>query len=226
MRAWVQTPEDVLRRAAWTVRPEAAQAALARLAACIVLFGCLYGAAMGAYRGINGHPGWLLQMAYSAVKVPLLLSGAFVITLPTFFVLGTLLGLRSGFARALRALVAAQAGLAIALASLAPLTLLFYASTTSYQHALLFNGVMFAAGALAGQQLFRAHLRPLVARNRAWRRLLLAWGFAYALVAIQLAWLLRPFIGGAGREVQFLRPDAWDNAYVKVWELVWAGLGL
>lgn len=51
--------------------------------------------------------------------------------------------------------------------------------------------------------------------------LLRCWGAVYALVAIQLAWLLRPFVGSVGKEVEFLRAEAWDNAYVRVATLVW-----
>ncbi len=217
--------EDVLRRAEWTTRADWALAALPRLWGCVIGFGCLYGAAMGAYRGVNGQPEWLLQMAYSAIKAPLLLSGSFVLTLPAFFVFSSLFGLREDFGRAARALVAAQAGLAIALASLAPLTLLIYASTPSYDLARLSSGLMFLIASLAGQSLLRSHARPLIARNPRHRWLLVAWGVTYAFVAIQLAWLLRPFFGAAGMRVTFLRQEAWDNAYVELLRILWRALG-
>lgn len=218
---WFRTADDVLRRAAWTVRADAPLSTLPRLLACVVLFGGLYGAAMGIYRGLNGQPGWLLQMSYSSIKTPLLITGSFVVSLPTFFVLSTLLGLRQDFGRSVRALVAAQAGMAITLAALAPLTLLFYASSGDYQEALLFNGVMFAIASFAGQVVLRSHFRPLIRRNPRHRRLLLAWGVAYVFVATQLAWLLRPFIGSSALSVTFFRPEAWDNAYIVVLRLIW-----
>lgn len=221
MPALLRTADDVLRRAGWTVRPDVPWAAIVRLLACVVLFASLYGAAMGLFRGMSGQSAWALQMLYSAIKTPLLLIGSFLVSLPSYFVLSTLFGLRGEFDRALRALVAAQAGLAISLASLAPLTVLCYASTTNYQRAVLFNGAMFAVAAMAGQWLVRAHFRPLIARNPRHRPLLFVWGFVYALVAIQLAWLLRPFFGSPGLELTFLRPEAWDNAYVVVGRLVW-----
>jgi hypothetical protein len=192
---------------------------------CLVAFAMAYGAVMGAFRGLVGRDQWLLQIAYSAIKAPLLLTGSFIIGLPSFFVLSTLLGLRRDFAESVRALVAAQAGLAIVLASLGPLTLLWYASSTNYQQALLFNGVMFAAATLAAQYLLRLYYRPLVQRDPRHRRLLLCWAFIYMLVAIQLAWLLRPFIGSPQVDVQFLRPEAWDNAYVIVGRLILRTLG-
>lgn len=224
MQTILRTADDILRQAEWTLARAASPRTLARLVVCVVLFAFVYGAAMGTFRGVNGQSQWAVQMLYSAVKAPVLLLGAFVVSLPSFFVLATLFGLRQDFALAVRAMISAQAGLAIALASLAPLTLLFYASSSDYQQALVFNGLMFLLASLAGQYLLRRHFRPLIARNARHRQLLLVWGFAYAFVAIQLAWLLRPFIGSRGHEVTFLRPEAWDNAYVVVARLVWQAL--
>jgi hypothetical protein len=197
---------------------------LLRLFEYLVLFGLFYGAVMGSFRALASQPQWAWQMLYSAVKVPLLLSATFVISLPSFFVLNSLLGLRRDFAKAVRALVAAQAGLAIILASLAPLTLLWYASSSAYNEALLFNGAMFAVASFSAQWLVRGYYRPLVARNPRHRWLLWGWLFIYALVAIQMAWLLRPFVGSPTHEVEFFRPNAWDNAYVIIARLMWRTL--
>ena len=40
-------------------------------------------------------------------------------------------------------------------------------------------------------------------------------------VAVQLAWVLRPFIGAPRMRVRFLRADAWGNAYVEVVETLY-----
>ncbi len=219
MHGWMTTADDVLRRAAWTTLP-ASRRGLAHLVGCLLLFSLFYGATMGTFRVLSGQPQWLLQIAYSALKVPLLLLATFAISLPSFFVLNTLLGLRRDFEQALRAVVATQAGLAVILASLAPLTMLWYASSAVYSQALLFNGAMFALASVSAQWLLRQYYRPLVARNRRHRWILWGWLVVYTLVAIQMAWLLRPFIGAPTMEVEFLRPEAWDNAYVKVLELI------
>jgi hypothetical protein len=191
---------------------------------CVVAFGGLYGAAMGLYRATNALPQWEVQLVYSAIKAPLLILGSFAVSLPTFFVLSTLLGLRQDFGRATQALVGAQAAVAVTLASLAPLTVLFYASSQDYRSALLFNGVAFAVASVTGQFVLRRRLGPLIARDKRHRLLMRWWAIAYVFVAIQLAWLLRPFIGSTALEVQFLRPEAWDNAYVVVARLVWRAL--
>jgi len=220
------TADGVLRRAAWTTRSAAARAALPRLAGCLLAFALAYGALMGAYRGLNGYDQWAKQIIYSAVKVPLLLGASFALSLPSFVVISSLLGLRRDLAESLRAIVAAQAGLAVVLASLGPLTMLWYASSPDYHSALRFNGAMFLVASLAAQYLLRGYYRPLIRRNARHRQMLASWGFIYVLVAIQLAWLLRPFIGAPQRDVQFFRPDAWDNAYVYVGRLILQAFGL
>ncbi|MEX0643003.1 MAG: hypothetical protein WD468_09905 [Pirellulales bacterium] len=224
MRAWLTSADGVLRQAPWVVHEFGERRTLLRLLTFLVLFGLLYGAVMGSFRVIASQPQWGRQMVYSAVKVPLLLSASFVISLPSFFVLNSLLGLRSDFSKAVRALVAAQAGLAIILASLAPLTLLWYASSSAYNEALLFNGAMFAVASFSAQWLVRGYYRPLVAQNPRHRWLLWGWLVVYTLVAIQMAWLLRPFVGSPTHDVVFFRPNAWDNAYVIVSRIVWQTL--
>ena len=72
----------------------------------LLIAGATYGAAMGTFGGIT--PARLIQMTYSAAKVPLLLGATFSLSLPAFFVLNTLLGLRPDFPRALAALAGAQ----------------------------------------------------------------------------------------------------------------------
>jgi len=224
MSAWFAAADDVLRQAPWVTRQFGSRPAILRLASQLLLFGLFYGAVMGSFRALADEPQWLLQMVYSAVKVPLLLMATFVISLPSFYVLNSLFGLGRDFVPAVRSLIAAQCGLAIVLASLAPLTLLWYASSPHYQYALVFNGAMFAVASFAAQWLVRGYYRPLIAASRRHAWLLWCWLGAYTAVAIQMAWLLRPFIGSPGRPVQFLRDDPWDNAYEVVARLVWRTL--
>jgi hypothetical protein len=177
---------------------------------------------MGTFGGWRG--GRALQVAYSALKVPLLLLATFLLALPSFFVFNTLAGLRGDFAEALRALAATQAGVAIALASLAPFTVLWYLSCPDYNSAILFNGLMFAVASVAGQLLLRTSYRPLIERDPRHRWLLRSWLVVYAFVGIQMGWMLRPFVGSPGAPVQFFRDDTWGNAYVivagKLWDVL------
>ncbi len=196
---------------------------LLQLGGLIVLFGMTYGALMGTFTGVFGRQ-WL-QILYSAVKVPLLLGGTFIIALPSFFVINTLFGLREDFAAALKALAATQAGLTLILASLAPFTVLWYASCSDYHAAILFNAAMFGIASVSSQWLLRRLYRPLILKRPRHRSLLLVWLGIYAFVGIQMAWVLRPFIGNPGQPTHFFRQQAWGNAYVRLASMIWRVLG-
>ena len=162
----------------------------------------------------------LKQVFYSAVKVPLLLFLTFAISLPSFYVINMLLGLGQDFRLAVRALVATQAGIAIVLASFSPYTLFWYATSSRYDSAIFVNAVMFGCASFAGQWLMRRNYRILIERNPMHRYLLWAWILVYALVGIQMGWILRPFIGALNSETVFIRVEEWTNAYVVVFELI------
>jgi hypothetical protein len=207
-------PRAVASRLLSALHGRTSEVAVPTLLLSLVLFGLFYGAAMGAFTGLwEGQP---LQLLYSALKVPILLGVSFLVALPSFFVLNTLLGVRGDFVESLRAVAGAQATLTIILASLAPITLWFYASTTSYDLAVLWNGLMFLIAAAGAQIALRRSYRPLIARNRRHRLLMWTWAILFAFVAIQAAWVLRPFIGKPGAPVQFFRETMWGNAYVEI----------
>lgn len=180
----------------------------------ILLFGGLFGAAMGTYGDVRP-----LQMLYSGIKVPLLLLLSFALTFPSFYVFNALLGMRKDFASSLRAVMATQVGMTIFLASLAPFTLFWYVSCSSYPAAKIFNIAIFAVAACYGWTLLRRFYRDLIARNRLHGFLVQVWIIQFAFVAIQLTWVLRPFIGNPGSQTQFLREDAWGNAYVAITQM-------
>jgi hypothetical protein len=203
---------------------------------CVAFFGGLYGAVMGAYSlsagalgefGI-GRAGW--PIVFGALKVPILLGLSAALSLPPFFVLYTLCGLRDDFALVARALLATQVALSAILASLAPFTLLLYASlaptNANYAAAVLWNLAMFALASTGAQLVLKFHLRPLLAREPRHRSLLRGWVIIYGFIGVQLAYILRPFIGDPNNAVGFLRADAFSNAYIALWGLVQRALGV
>jgi hypothetical protein len=215
--------DSLLRAKPWAVEDGYTARKLAWLGLMVAAFGITYGAVMGSFGGVLGER--FLQVVYSAVKVPLLLLGTFVLSLPSFFVVNTLFGLRSDFSHSLRALLATQAGLTIILASFAPFTILWYVSSSNYRGAVLFNTLMFGCASVVAQWLLRRFYEPLIKRNPQHRLLLRAWLVIYAFVGIQMAWVLRPFIGYPDAPTQFFRQDAWGNAYVRLADILWTFLG-
>jgi hypothetical protein len=178
------------------------------LVTCVLVFGLIYGAAMGTFGGVRPA-----QVLFSALKVPLLLLVTGGIGLPSIFVLYSLAGLREDFSQVLRGLLATQAAQATVLAALAPFTLLWYASCADYRLAILFNVLMFTVATISTQHVLRRHCHDLIARNARHRTLLWAWLALYVFIGIQLGWMLRPFVGDPTRATTFLRPDSLTNAY-------------
>ena len=189
------------------------------LALLIVCFGMLYGGIMGTYGGIGGQRMW--QVVYSAAKVPFLLIATFGLSLPSFLVINTLLGLRGDFGRVIRALMATQAGLTVILSALAPFTAFWYVSGSDYHPAILFNGVMFAIASFSAQWMLRRDYLPLIRKDPKHRWMLRVWIIIYVFVGIQMGWILRPFIGDPRAPVQFFRENSWSNAYEVVIQMVW-----
>jgi hypothetical protein len=213
----------ILRGEAGT-RDELAGLPLPLLLGLIFACGATYGAAMGSYSAI-GNPR-LLQSVYSAVKVPLLIVATFCLSLPSFFVLNTVLGLREDFRFALRVLLSSQAGQMAILASLTPYIILWNASSSVHEATILFNGLMFAVSTIGGQIILRRAYRALVARDGRHRILLRVWLVTYAFVGIQLGWTLRPFVGDPRAATAFLRADSLTNAYIALIEITRRALHL
>ena len=214
--------DDILRRRPWIAQSAPAGSDRLWLGACVFLFGMLYGAVMGSFGGVGVDRLW--QVAFSAIKVPLLLLVTFLIGLPK------LLCPQHAFRAAPRlcggttALVAAQAGLAIVLASLAPFTLVWYASSGDYPAAILFNALMFTVASFSAQRLLREYYRPLIRRKILHRRMLGTWLAIYVFVGIQMGWVLRPFVGSPNAPVEFFRQESWGNAYEVVARLIYDAL--
>jgi hypothetical protein len=188
------------------------------LIALVALAGPIYGLVMGSYALDSPHRA--LMSVYSALKVPLLIIGTTLVCLPGFFAFNTVAGLRNDFGAAIRAILAGQAALTVALASLAPLTAVAYASGIPYRSSLLFNAAMFTLATGFAQTVMRRRYRPLIAANRAHRPMLWLWVVLYAFVGIQMAWMLRPFIGSPDLPVSFFRPQPFSNAYVFLLRLI------
>jgi hypothetical protein len=209
---------DEMLRARGRLRPGGEGVRPAFMLAWIVAGGLLYGAVMGGY-GLRP-----LQMAYSALKVPLLIGVSALVCLPNFLAVNTALGLRDDFATVLRAVVLAQSTVCVSLAALAPITVVAYVSVAAYDVAVLFNGAVFFVAALAGQVTLGRHYRPLIAANPRHRLGRNAWLALYLFVAIQMAWVLRPFVGNPDLPTRFFREGAWGNAYVEIAELIWRAI--
>lgn len=188
------------------------------LVLAILVAGPIYGLFMGSFA--MAGPERFLFMLYSAAKMPLLLFATTAICLPGFFVINTAAGLRSDFPAAMRAILAGQAGLTVALASLGPVTRFIYWSGVDHRAAILTNAAMFTVATAAGHFITFRRYRPLVARAPAHGWVLWLWVALYAFVGMQAGWMLRPFVGKPGSAAQFVRNEPFSNAYVVIVDLI------
>ena len=212
MKAILFRADDILRGQFRVVQQDSSLKSILHITLLLVIFGILYGGVMGSFGGVFGERLW--QLVRSGVKVPMLLLCTFIISLPSYFVINTLFGLRADFKYALRALLATQAGLTIILSSFAPLTAFWYISSSNYRAAILFNALMFGSATLSAQFILKRLFQPLIQRDRRHLWPLRTWLVTYIFVGIQMAWVLRPFIGSPDMPPQFFREGAWGNAYV------------
>ena len=210
--------DEFLRGRGWFAVDAPTNRRLRWLFAFVILFGGFYGAVMASYTGLS--PGRYHQLLYVAAKVPLLLLVSFALCLPSFFVVNTLLGLRDDFGKALRAVLATQACVAIVLAGMAPVTLFFYVSTATYATALTFNLVVFALASITAQIVIRRYYAALIRHDPRHRGMMYFWFLLYIFVAMQMAWVLRPFVGSPSVAVSFFRENMWGNAYVEIARLL------
>ena len=189
-----------------------------RVVGVIVAAAPLAGAVIGAYA--LDSPERLVQVLYSALKLPLWLLATSSLCTPAYFVLCTAFGLRDDFRESLRAILSGQAVLTIVLASLAPVVAFAYVSGIEYEQAKVFNAVLFAVGTFGAQITTRRLFRPLIAARPAHGAMLGVWTALYVFVGVQMAWTLRPFIGHPGMPTTFFRSGAFTNAYVEVMHAV------
>jgi hypothetical protein len=220
VKGLVLAEADSLLRAEGRFAVQARGVPFLHLAVILAAGGFAYGCVMGFH---GGRP---LQALYSAVKVPILLGVTTCICLPSFYVANSLLGLRGDFAAACRGVLASQATIAAALGSLSPIIGIVYLSIDGYHLATVSNGILFTCSTAAGQAMLARHYRPLVGRNPRHRVTRALWLVLYVFVAIQMAWVLRPFIGSRDLPAQFFREDAWSNAYVQLVRVVGRALRL
>jgi len=219
MNTFLLRADDVLRGESRGAQAAPAGRTLQQLVRCVLVFGLIYGGAMGTFGGVAGDRAW--QVVYSAIKVPWLLLVTFALSLPSFYILNTLSGLSADFDEVLQALLSSQAGLSIILAALAPFTLVWYSSSSNYQAAIMFNFLMFAVASLSAQWLLRRAYRPLIARHERHLWMLRLWLLLYGFVAIQMAYILRPFVGNPAKPTTLFRPDSWGNAYEVLARTIW-----
>jgi hypothetical protein len=205
----------------WLDAPTPGRVAWVAMTACAGL--ALYGFTVGFWR----DP---LMGLYVAIKMPLLVALTLACNGLLNGLLGLLLGTGLGFRQSLLALLSSFAIAALILGSLAPVTFFLalnapspLAANAASAHAayLVTHTVLIGLAGITAN----LHLHRLLAAKAptalAAATTLLAWLGGNGFLGAQFSWILRPFFGSPGLEVEFLRPEPMiGNFYEAVWKSI------
>ncbi|HET7501392.1 MAG TPA: hypothetical protein VFK02_10330 [Kofleriaceae bacterium] len=158
---------------------------LRTMIATIAVTMAIVGATLGSYRGG-------VQIAYAAIKLPVVLLGTAALSAPALWAIGAALGRRSRLAADLALVMTALAFGALLLVACTPLIMLGRSVDLAYHRMILAVVAMFAiAGAAALRMICRG-----VALEAApgWRTAVAGMCVVFSLVGGQLSWALRPYL--------------------------------
>ncbi len=178
-----------------------------------LLCSACYGLFLGCFAG-----NW--QILASLIKVPALLLGTLFICLPMLHVLNILFGIKLTFKQILAMLMASTFLMSMTLASMSPILLFFIILTSAKKFVSVLNVTMFGIAGLVGLRLLWKGMRYLTMRS--WYHpkihVVKAWYVIYVLIATQLAWILRPFVGEKGTFVLFREIEG--NFYLAIYNII------
>ncbi len=157
----------------------------------ILLLSACYGATMGLYSGG-------LQIVYSAVKVPILILLSLYLTVPSYYVLYSLLGGKRSLRQTVTLLLSGFTIMAIILIAFVPVNLFFIITTPRSSNAHSFtaflNIAIFTLGGFFALIYLTRGAKVLYKEpSEEWKPAFLVGSVILALVGTQLAWVLRPF---------------------------------
>ncbi|MBX3357713.1 MAG: hypothetical protein KF745_04720 [Phycisphaeraceae bacterium] len=204
--------------------------------------GATYGFFMGWYRvamwwGQDVSDGYL-QTLSSMIKIPALFLLTLAVTFPSLYVFSALLGGRLRFGSLLRLLLGTTVVSLTVAASFGPILAFFTLSTTSYPFMVILNVALLAISGFVGLGFLIKALRRLsppltppapptsapaaanshpTSADEGSTLIFAVWILIYGAVGVQMAWLLRPFIGHPSVPFSWFRLRV-DNFLVGLFE--------
>lgn len=160
-------------------------AILRTMTATIAVTMAIVGAALGSYRGG-------VQIAYAAIKLPVVLLGTAAVSAPALSAIGAALGRRSRLAADLALVMTALAFGSLLLVACTPLIMLARAVDLDYHRTILAVVAMFAVAGGAALHLICRGVALEAATG--WRTAVAGMCVVFSLVGGQLAWALRPYL--------------------------------
>ncbi|MFH1713242.1 MAG: hypothetical protein ABH896_03595 [Candidatus Jacksonbacteria bacterium] len=181
----------------------------------ILVFAGLYGLALGSYLGG-------IQIIFVLIKLPLLFLSALILTIISAFIIDVVLGSRLKFKQYLMLILLALSITSLALAPLSLILYFFILTTNSHDLIILINAGLFSIAGCFGVYAFflsRRLLAPKESKNKR-RAAVLIWLILYGFVGLQMAWMLKPWVGllKPDEPVPFLRDNIRGNVYVEIYK--------
>jgi hypothetical protein len=166
------------------------------LLVCVIVAGAVFGGVIGGFRGGR-------QVAYAAIKMPLVLLLTAALAAPALHAVGRVFGRRARFASDMALALAVVALCAMLLGALSPVLWLAFEVNPSYHRAALW--VTWAVG-IAGLLSVGLLYGGLLQQGRRFIVTGLAFLVVYGAVGSQMAWTLRPWL---------LRPRSPEPVFVR-----------
>ena len=167
------------------------------MVATLAIASAIVGAALGSYRGG-------IQIAFAAVKLPLVLLGTAALSAPALTAIGVALGRRARMSTDLALVMSGLAFGSLLLVASTPVLLLFRALDVPYHDMILATVGIFTIGGAATLRFVSRGVTVDAGPGRG--AALLGLCTVFALVGGQLSWALRPYL---------VRPRATDIVFVR-----------
>lgn len=170
--------------------------------------------------------------AYVGIKFPLVIFATLLLNGLINGMLAMALGSGISFRQSLQFLLAGFALMSLILLSLSPVALfiLFHASGPTDQGAsqwhsiiLLSHTLMIAYAGVISHYSLLGQVRDFATTPAHGTRTFFAWLAGNLFVGAQISWVMRPFFGSPGLEVQFLRDEPLNGSF---YDSVWRSLSL
>lgn len=186
-----------------------------------IIIGCgAYGFSMGIWHGAE-------MASYVALKLPLLILSILVINGIINGMLAMVLGSGIGFRHSIQFLLTGFALMSIILLSLSPIVIYIVLQAPSptspnakdwhSMSMLIHTAVIAYAGVTSHRSLLR-HVQSFATTAKHGGHAFIAWLLGNLFVGAQLSWIMRPFFGTPGTEIQLLRDDPMSgNFYEALW---------
>ena len=200
--------------------------ALASLGFCIpvIIIGSgAYGYAIGIWHGIE-------MASYVAIKLPLLILSTLLINGAINGMLAMVLGSGIGLRNSVQFLLMGFSLMSLILFSLTPIALyiVLQAPSPSSDQAdswhsismLLHTAVIGYSGILSHRALLR-QVQEFAITKRQGAYAFIAWLAGNLFVGAQLSWVMRPFFGTPGSNIEFLRDDPMSGSF---YEALWSAM--